>query len=182
MKALLAMILLAPWALAAPREIDRGDTTRDTKVFESKHPYTITWALTPPKPLYKGDKPDETVTVFVYEAAGDKPVVSKLRMPWNGSLKVPKGGKHYFWISTECAWIMRIEENPPNPHDEAVIRQLRAERDAREAREAEDRRVAREASDVPAPKPSSVPGLPDGVEPAKKKAAPALPPGMTKGK
>lgn len=139
MKLILALLLAWSPLRAAPREIDRGEETRDTKTFESKHPYTVTWSLTFPKPAFKGHEVDKTVSVFVYDAKDDSCVISKLGLPWDGSLKVPEGGKHYLWVSTSSDWIMRIEVNPPNPHD-AVIRQLDdAAKDQRDREEADKR-------------------------------------------
>jgi hypothetical protein len=181
MKAIVLMLLIPLVALAAPREIDRGNKTRETKVFDVPHPYTITWSLTFPQPAYKGHEPDKTVTVFVYDAETDRIIASKLGAEWNGSLKVHKGGKHYLWISSQSAWIMRIEDNPPNPHEAVTLQQMRAAEAMRKALKDEAELVRKAMKEAPAPKPSSVPGLPPGVEPNKGKET-DLPPGMTKGR
>ncbi|MEK7951874.1 hypothetical protein [Luteolibacter soli] len=211
MKTILLLIALALPCVAGPVftggvaiHSGSGDDQK-SKAFEFKGPYVLQWTLTDKAPSKRDDpywRPttesgwkQKRVLISVRDAATGALVVSQMLAGRENHLNIPEGGKHYLVVNgdPDIAWEVKAKEgrvvvtekgetmelpppggwaSQPVPAPKRFVQPAQTEKTS-------DKPAA--VTTAPEPKPSSVPGLPPGVEPTKK-AATDLPPGMQRTK
>lgn len=108
MKAIAALMIMPLVALAAPREVARGQGSNNSSPYTTAGAYHLTWEASFPS------KDVEWITLMVMEADTQRMVASATTQPKAGKLFVPQGGRHFLQvISAADAWKFSAEELPP---------------------------------------------------------------------
>lgn len=185
-----------------------GDDQK-SKAYEFKSPYVLQWTLRDQPPSKRDDPywrattesgwKQKWVLIDVRDAATGKLIVSQMLSGRENHFNVPVGGKHYIIVNgaPDIAWDVKGKEGrvivtdkgeimePPKPGGWAGSTNpgpkppIPTGPPVRPAEVTKATETAGTTTTAPEPKPSSVPGLPPGVEPTKKVES-GLPPGMMK--
>jgi len=183
-----------------------GDDQK-SNAYEFKNPYVLQWTLKDQPPSKRDDIywratsesgwKQKWVLIAVRDAATGRLVASQMLSGRENHFNVPVGGKHYIVVNgaPNIAWDVKGKEGrvivtekgetmeAPKPGGWAKAppaapkTPVPAGPPVRPAETATAEKTG--TTTAPEPKPSSVPGLPPGVEPTKKVES-GLPPGMMK--
>lgn len=202
MKTLIMMGLLCCLPAAGQALFEGGTRVQDadgddqaSKPYTMTGPYVLRWVLSDKAPASRKAEPwweptdsegwkRKWISVEVYDAATGERITGDVISGKENHLAIKVGGKHYVVASgpRNTAWtiwgkegLLEITDKGPKLKPVPPV----PPRAVNPPRQAEVKTPS--VKDAPPPKPSSVPGLPPGVEPAKE-SVPALPPGVTKGR